>query len=67
MPRLQQCPCGSGEWPDAHHDARGIFLCYACSKCEREKLAGYRPDVLTDPNYPADEPIGDVGDDWEDD
>ncbi len=57
MARLQQCPCGSGEWPEAHHDARGIFLCYACDKCEAEKLSHYRPDVLTDPNYWADEPI----------
>jgi hypothetical protein len=63
--RLQQCPCGSGEFPDAQHDARGIFLCYTCPKCEREKLRGYRPDVLSDPNYWHDEPID--GDDWEDD
>lgn len=57
--RLQQCPCGSGEYPNALHDARGIFLCYACRKCEGEKLARYRPDVLTDPNYWHDEPIED--------
>ena len=57
MPRLQECPCGSGQFPDAHHDARGIFLCYACPKCEAEKLSGYRPDVLTDPNYWHDEAI----------
>ncbi len=53
----QQCPCGSGEYPEAQHDARNIFLCYTCSKCEKQKLAGYRPDVLTDPNYWHDEPI----------
>jgi len=57
MARLQQCPCGSGEWPEAQHDARGIFLCYTCGKCEREKLARYRPDVLKDSNYWADEAI----------
>lgn len=45
------CRCGSGEWPEAHYDARGIFLTYACSKCEKEKLSGYRPEVLTDPQY----------------
>lgn len=61
MPRPQQCPCGSGNYPDANYDARGIFLCYACIKCEREKLAGYRQDVLTNPNYEADEDI--YGDD----
>jgi hypothetical protein len=57
MPRLQKCPCGSGEYPEMKYDARGIFLFYACSKCERGKLAGVRPDVLTDPNYYTDEPI----------
>jgi hypothetical protein len=57
MARLQQCPCGSGEFPDAHHDARGIFLCYACSKCEKKKLSGYRPEVLTNFNYECDEQI----------
>jgi hypothetical protein len=48
MGRLQQCPYGSGEFPDAQHDARGIFLCYTCRKCEREKLSRHRPEVLTD-------------------
>lgn len=57
MARLRECPCGSGQWPDAHHDARGIFLTYACEKCECEKLSGYRPEVLTDPNYYHDEPL----------
>lgn len=62
--RLQECPCGSGEFPGTRHDARGIFLCYTCSKCETRKLAGYRPDVLTDPNYWHEEPIEPDGDDW---
>jgi hypothetical protein len=51
MARLQQCHCGSGKFPEARHDARGIFLTYTCSKCEREKMAGFRPDVLTDSGY----------------
>jgi hypothetical protein len=25
--------------------------------CHKRKMAGYRPDVLTDPNYWSDEPI----------
>jgi hypothetical protein len=54
---LKECPCGSGEWPEARHDARGIFLFYSCHKCESEKLAGYRPEVLTDPGYWHDEPL----------
>ena len=42
---------------EAKFDARGIFLCYACKKCWNTKRRDYRPDVLTDPNYWADEPI----------
>lgn len=59
-PRI--CDCGSGLMPSPHHDARNIFLCYACERCWSKKLAGYRPDVLTNPNYEAD----DLGDDDED-
>jgi hypothetical protein len=57
MSRLQECPCGSGEFPEKQYDARAIFLCYTCSKCEKEKLSRYRPDVLTDHDYWADEAI----------
>lgn len=57
MARLQQCPCGSGQYPEAQHDARGIFLCYTCGQCEKQKLAGYRPEVLTNSDYWHDEPI----------
>lgn len=51
------CPCGSGEYSWWAKDARGIELARVCEKCEKTKLAGYRPDVLTDANYWADEPI----------
>jgi hypothetical protein len=57
MPR--ECSCGSGLTPSALHDARGIFLTFACNRCEARKLAGFRPDVLTDPNYPTTEDIDD--------
>jgi hypothetical protein len=53
------CSCGSGEEREAEYDARGIFLTYACGKCRREKLAGYRPEVLSDPNYEHSEPLDD--------
>lgn len=56
--------CDTAEGMDYHQanrsarkDARGIFLTYTCPRCEREKLAGYRPDVLTDPGYWHDEPL----------
>jgi len=42
-------------------DARGIPLETACDNCVQEKMAyikkTYRPEVLTDPNYTAEEPI----------
>jgi hypothetical protein len=62
MPELsgsRQCSCGSGNYPRAINDARGIFLCFACDTCERDKLGRFRPDVLTDPVYWHDEPIDD--------
>jgi hypothetical protein len=52
-----ECCCGSGEVREAEFDARGIFLCYVCDQCRAEKLRGYRSDVLSDPDYWADEPI----------
>jgi hypothetical protein len=51
------CLCGSGKPREAQYDARGIFLTYTCSRCEKEKLSHYRSDVLTDPGYWHDEPI----------
>jgi hypothetical protein len=51
------CPCGSGLESEWHHDARGIELFRGCAKCSPAKLRRYRPEVLTDPNYEADEPI----------
>jgi hypothetical protein len=54
---VRLCSCGSGEESEQHYDARGIYLCRACPKCEREQLGRYRSDVLSDPNYWADEEI----------
>jgi hypothetical protein len=39
------------------YDARGIPLCRVCSKCRKEKLKGYRPEVLTNSQYECDEQI----------
>ena len=50
------CDCGKG-YKQREHDARGLFLCYACNNCRAEKLSKYRPDVLTDANYWTDEPV----------
>jgi hypothetical protein len=51
------CPCGSGLESQWQHDARGIELCRTCPKCHAGKMRGYRPDVLTDARYWADEAI----------
>lgn len=53
------CTCGSGKPREPQYDARGIFLAYTCEACHSDKMAGYRADVLTDPDYWHDEPIDD--------
>jgi hypothetical protein len=45
------CPCGSGLASHWESDARGIPLCRCCPDCKADKLKGYRPEVLTNPNY----------------
>ena len=55
MRQPRECRCGSGEIEYPLHDGYGIFLTYACAACEKKKLAGYRPDIMT--RYQCDEPI----------
>lgn len=55
--QARPCPCGSGKSSYWQNDARGIPLCRTCADCHKKKMAGYRPNVLTDSNYWADEPI----------
>jgi hypothetical protein len=50
-----KCECGSGEYHEPLYDGYGIFLCYACPHCERERLSHYRPDILD--RYDTDEQI----------
>lgn len=52
---LQNCPCGSGEFPESVSDARGIFVAYVCDKCRTEKLGKYRPEIFSNSRYEADE------------
>lgn len=62
------CSCGSGLPSRWQYDARGIELCRTCDACHEHRMSRWRPDVLTDPNYPAIEEIdGDpaVGE-WQD-
>lgn len=57
FPTMRPCPCGSGLNSSWQYDARGIELCRTCPKCHEEKMSHYRQDVLTNPNYDADEAI----------
>lgn len=54
---LRECPCGSGEFPEDLYDARGIYCGKVCDACRDEKMGTYRPEIFTDCNYEADEPI----------
>lgn len=54
---VRPCPCGSGKPSHWQYDARGIELCRTCDDCHQRKMAGYRSEVLTNPNYQCDEPI----------
>lgn len=56
---MKLCPCGSGLTRHDLVDARGIFCTFVCSKCAKAKRAKYRPEIFTDSNYWADEPIED--------
>lgn len=56
---MKLCPCGSGLPRRELVDARGIFCGFVCDKCERAKRKKFRPDIFTDSNYWADEPIDD--------
>jgi hypothetical protein len=55
--RFQRCSCGSDVEPEKIYDARGIYLTRACPRCQPEKLSRFRPEVLTNPRYEADEDI----------
>lgn len=38
-------------------DARGIFCCFVCDKCEKQKREKYRVEIFTDPNYETSEAV----------
>lgn len=46
---------GDGSW--WLKDARGIECARVCSKCEKPRMAGYRPEIFTSASYWHDEPI----------
>ena len=54
---MKPCPCGSGKNSWWETDARGIPLARVCLECKAKKLSVFRPEVLTNSNYSADESI----------
>ena len=61
--------CKNGEWSDEPaywvRDAQGIDLCKTCDRCHAEKMARYRPEILSGyAQSDVDEPI--EPDDWGD-
>ena len=52
---IKKCNCGSDHDRYPVKDGYGIFLTYACSRCEKEKLSEFRPDIMK--KYECDEPI----------
>lgn len=60
MPQQHECKNGvvSDEPSWWAKDARGIPLCRVCDECEEEKLARYRPEILSGYDQSdVDEPI----------
>ena len=58
LPALMICDCGSGLASEWENDAQNIPLCRACPKCRKEKLSGFRPEILTGyTQADVDEPI----------
>lgn len=51
------CPCGSGRNSAWQYDKRNIPIRRTCPVCHDRVMGTYRPEVLNDPNYKADEPI----------
>ena len=52
---MVECDCmvkGAGE---PQYDGYGIFLCYTCPKCHRQKMERYRHDIKE--RYETDEQI----------
>lgn len=52
---MKSCPCGSGEPRHELKDGYGIFMTFACDKCEHQKVEEFRPDIFT--RYDTDEQI----------
>jgi hypothetical protein len=52
---VRECNCGSGLPREEVFDGHGIFLCFVCDKCRKEKISEYRKDIFD--FYETDEQI----------
>ena len=53
----KKCSCGSRLDRFVLADARGIFCAFVCDECIQKVMSKYRPEIFTDSDYWADEPI----------
>ena len=44
---MKLCNCGSKKESYWTYDAQGIPLRRVCESCEKDKLSGYRPEILS--------------------
>lgn len=52
------CNCGSGLPAERQYDAQNIYLCRTCDECHAERMAQYRPEILSGyTQEDVDEPI----------
>jgi len=54
---MDKCMHEGEEYTWIEKDARGIYLARVCDKCVEQVLSKYRPEVLRNANYWADENI----------
>lgn len=69
---MKPCPCGSGEPRHSLYDGHGIFMTFACGKCEKAKVTKFRPDIFEqyecdEPIEPEDSTVGEYEQDYNDD
>lgn len=52
---IRKCSCGSGHEAIAQFDGYGIFMCYICKTCRKERMQRFRRDIME--RYDTNEPI----------
>jgi len=57
---MRTCSCDSGLPRRDLYDARSIFCCFICDKCEAQKRERYRAEIFTNSNYKTTEDVEDA-------